>query len=67
MLFRSKSIAFYQAIGVTLGAAGNAAAATLASLEQSVAATRDQVARSTAAVDYINSSQARIEDFLKTL
>lgn len=63
----AKSIAFYQAIGVTLGAAGNAAAATLASLEQSVAATRDQVARSTAAVDYINSSQARIEDFLKTL
>jgi len=63
----AKSISFYQAIGVTLGAAGSAAAATLASLEQSVAQTRDQVAKSAAAVDYINSSQSRIEDFLKTL
>lgn len=63
----ARSISFYKAIGVTLGAAGSAGAATLASLEQSVAATRDQVAKSAAAVDYINSSQSRIEDFLKTL
>jgi len=63
----AKSIAFYQSIGVSLGAAGTAATATLASLESSVAETREQVEKSRATIDYINSSQSRIEDFLKTL
>lgn len=62
----SKSITFYQSIGVTLGAAGTAAAATLASLEQSVAETREQVAKSREMIYFINENQSGIEDFLKT-
>lgn len=63
----SKSISLYQSIGVTLGAAGTAATATLASLEQTVAETGEQVAKSFATIDFINESQSEIEDFLKTL
>ena len=63
----SKSISLYQSIGVTLGAAGTAAAATLASLEQTVVETGEQVAKSFAMIDFINESQSEIDDFLKTL
>lgn len=63
----SKSISLYQRIGVTLGAAGTAATATLASLEQTVAETGEQVAKSFAMIDFINESQSEIEDFLRTL
>lgn len=63
----SKSITLYQSIGVTLGSAGLAASATLASLEQTVAETGEQVAKSFAMIDFINESQSEIEDFLKTL
>lgn len=63
----SKSISLYQSIGVTLGAAGTAAVATLASLEQTVAETGEQVAKSFAMIDYINESQSEIDDFLKTI
>ena len=63
----SKSITLYQNIGVTLGSAGLAASATLASLEQTVAETGEQVAKSLAMIDFINESQSEIEDFLKTL
>jgi hypothetical protein len=63
----SKSISLYQSIGVTLGAAGSAATATLASLEQTVAETGEQVAKSFAMIDFINESQSEIEDILKTL
>lgn len=63
----SKSISLYQHIGVTLGAAGAAATATLASLEQTVAETGEQVAKSFEMIDFINESQSEIEDFLKAL
>jgi hypothetical protein len=63
----AKSISFYQSIGVTIGEAGSAAAATLAGLEQSVTETSDQVEKSTEMIEFINSSQSRIEDFLNTL
>lgn len=63
----SKSITLYQSIGATLGSAGLAASATLASLEQTVAETGEQVAKSFAMIDFINESQSEIEDFLKTL
>lgn len=63
----SKSISLYQSIGVTLGAAGTAAAATLTSLEKTVAETGEQVAKSFAMIDFINESQSEIDDFLKTI
>lgn len=63
----SKSISIYQSIGVTLGAAGTAAAATLVSLEQTVVETGEQVAKSFAMIDFINESQSEIDEFLKTL
>jgi len=63
----AKSISFYQSIGVTLGVAGVAATTTLASLEQSVAETRERVVDSEATIEFINSSQSSIDDFLKTL
>ena len=63
----SKSISFYQSIGVTLSAAGLTAAATLASLEQTVVETGDQVVKSLVMINYINESQSEIDDFLKTL
>ena len=63
----SKSITLYQSIGVTLGSAGLAASATLASLEQTVAETGEQVVKSFAMIDFINESQSGIDDFLKTL
>ena len=63
----SKSITLYQSIGATLGSANLAASATLASLEQTVAATSEQVGKSFAMIDFINESQLEIEDFLKTL
>nr|GFD60597.1 hypothetical protein [Tanacetum cinerariifolium] len=52
----AKSISFYQSIGVTLGEAGSAAAATLASIEQSVTETSAQVEKSTEMIEFINSS-----------
>lgn len=63
----SKSITLYQRIGVTLGSAGLAASATLASLEQIVTETGEQVAKSFAMIDFIDESQSEIDDFLKTL
>jgi hypothetical protein len=63
----SKSITLYQRIGVSLGSAGLSASATLASLEQTVAETGEQVAKSFAMVNFINESQSEIDDFLKTL
>lgn len=46
-----------------MGAAGTAAAATLASLEQTVVETGEQVAKSFAMIDFINESQSEIDDF----
>lgn len=63
----AKSISMYQSIGVSLGAAGRAASATGASLAQTIADTDAQVGRSLAMVDFINDSQAGIDDFLNTL
>ncbi len=63
----SQSISLYQSIGVTLGAANSAAAATLHSLEQTVNQTGEQVAKSFAMIDFIHESQSDIDDFLKTL
>ena len=63
----SNSINLYQSIGMTLGTAGIAATATLASLERTVAETGNQVAKSFAMINFINESQSEIEDFLKTL
>jgi len=63
----AKSISFYQSIGVALGDAGRDGAATLASLKGLVDDTRDQAAQTVAMTEFVNSSQARIEDFLKTL
>lgn len=63
----SKSISLYQNIGVALGAAGTAAAATLLSLNRTVTETSEQAARSYAMTDFINGSQLEIEGFLNTL
>jgi ribosomal protein L17 len=61
----SKSITLYQSIGVSLGSMGIAASATLASLEQTVLETGEQVAKSLLMIDSINKSQLEIDDFLK--
>lgn len=63
----ARSISMYQSIGVSLGAAGRAASATGVSLVQTIADTDAQVGRSLAMVDFINDSQAGIDDFLNTL
>lgn len=63
----TNSIKFYQRIGVNLGAAGAASAATLESLKETVNQTQNQAAKSFEMIDYINQSQSNIEDFLKTL
>lgn len=63
----SKSVNLYQSIGMTLKAAETASAATLASLGRTVSETGEQVAKSLAAITFINESQADIEEFLKTL
>lgn len=63
----NQSIVLYQGIGQAYGAAGRMADATLASLERTVTQTREQVAKSVAAIEYIASSQRDIEDFLETL
>lgn len=63
----SNSINLYQSIGVILGTAGTTAAATLSSLERTVAETGEQVAKSFAMINFINETQLEIEDFLKTL
>ena len=63
----NESIARYQGVGRTLGAAGLAAGATLVSLQNTVAETRDQVIRSAAMIEYIESSQRDIEAFLEKL
>lgn len=63
----SNSISLYQSIGATLGRAGTSAAATLASLEHTVAETGEQITKSFAMITYINESQSEIEDFLKIL
>ncbi|MCF6780530.1 hypothetical protein [Stutzerimonas stutzeri] len=63
----SRSITLYQSIGATLGSAGLAAGATLASLEKTIAETGEQVTKSFAMIDFINESQSEIEDFLKAL
>ena len=61
----SNSIKIYQHIGATIGKAGAAASATLASLESVNASTARQVTNSRDMVDYINLSQIEIEAFLK--
>ncbi|WP_347929212.1 hypothetical protein [Pseudomonas helvetica] len=63
----NQSIILYQGIGQTLAASGRMADATLASLEHTVSQTREQVAKSVAMIEYIESSQRDIEDFLETL
>jgi hypothetical protein len=63
----NQSIILYQGIGQTLAASGRMADATLASLEHTVSQTRKQVAKSVAMIEYIESSQRHIEDFLETL
>lgn len=63
----SKSVSLYQDIGATLGSAGLATCATLASLEKTVAETSEQVAKSRAMIAFINESQSEIEDFLKNI
>ncbi|MDA6076151.1 hypothetical protein O0544_02500 [Edwardsiella anguillarum] len=61
-----KSISVYQRIGTSLSGAGLAANATLASLEQTVAETAEQVDKSIATIAFIRDSQSEIDDFLKT-
>lgn len=61
------SVSIYQKIGDTLGSAGNAAAASLISLEHSITEAREQVRRSVDKLTFINESQASIDDFLKTI
>lgn len=63
----AKSVSIYQDIGETLGSAGRVAAATLASLEHSVAETREQVRKSMDMITFVNESQGSIDDFLKTI
>jgi hypothetical protein len=63
----AKSVSVYQNIGNTLGSAGRASAASLASLECTVAETREQVRKSTGMITLINESQVSIDDFLKTI
>lgn len=63
----SKSVSLYQNIGATLSSAGLAASATLASLEKTVAETGEQAAKSFEMINFINTSQSEIDDFLKTL
>lgn len=63
----SKSVSLYQDIGATLGSAGLATCATLASLEKTVAETSEQVTKSRAMITFINESQSEIEDFLKNI
>jgi hypothetical protein len=63
----ANSIYLYQSIGESLGSAGNAASATLRSLESIVSETRDQVCKSAIMIDYIKSSQIDVENFLKTI
>lgn len=63
----AKSISMYQSIGVSMGVAGRAASATEASIAQTIAETEAQVGRSLAMVDFINDSQAGIDDFLNTI
>lgn len=63
----ARSVSVYQDIGDTLGTAGRAAAASLASLEHTVVETREQVRKSMDMITFINESQASIDDFLKTI
>jgi hypothetical protein len=63
----ARSVSVYQTIGDTLGSAGRAAAASLASLEHTVAETREQVGKGADMIVFINESQATIDDFLKTI
>ncbi|WP_342050446.1 MULTISPECIES: hypothetical protein [unclassified Cupriavidus] len=60
----AQAIRGYVEIGEAYGTAGRAAAATLASLESTNQATREQIARSDATVAYIASTQVDIETFL---
>lgn len=61
------AITQYQAIGENLATATISTKATLACLERTTAETAVQVARSTAAIVFINESQAEIDDFLKNI
>jgi hypothetical protein len=61
------SIELYRDIGSHLGAACNGANITLRSLEATNVATRLQIENSVAMVDYIESSQREIDQFLDTL
>ena len=63
----TKSISIYQDVGDTLGSVGRVAAVTLASLEHTVAETREQVRKSTDMITFINESQGSIDDFLRTI
>lgn len=63
----NQSIVLYQNIGHNLAGAGKSAAYTLASLEQTVTETREQVKKSHKAIRFINESQIEIERFLKNL
>lgn len=63
----AKSVSIYQHVGESLGSAGKVAAATLASLEHTVAETRNQVRKSIDMIAFIDESQGAIDDFLKTI
>lgn len=63
----AQSVSVYQKIGDALGSAGRVAVVSLASLEHTVAGTREQVRKSTDMIAFINESQASIDDFLKTI
>lgn len=63
----TQSIELYRQTGAILGNAGLASAAALASLDSAVASTREQVEKSRRMIDYIDESQAEIDEFLKTL
>lgn len=62
----AKSVSIYQHVGESLGSAGRVAAATLASLEHTVAETHEQVRKSMDMIAFIDESQGAIDDFLKT-
>lgn len=63
----SNAITRYQTIGANLATATISTRATLTSLERTTNETAAQVAKSTAAIAFINESQSEIDDFLKNL
>ena len=62
-----QAISIYQNIGENLGSAQRTSAATLSSLQRTNEMTRTQIRKSHQTIDFINESQAEIEEFLVTI